>query len=63
MRTIAGNPGCGAPAASGSVMAGTDGQRVRSSTLLKTARKIVIEHEGEEYVLRITSQNKLILTK
>lgn len=38
-------------------------KRVHSAALMGPARKLVIEHEGAEYVLRITSQNKLILTK
>ncbi len=38
-------------------------KRVHSRTLMGQARKLVIEHEGTEYVLRITAQNKLILTK
>jgi hemin uptake protein HemP len=38
-------------------------RRLQSATLLGTAREAIIEHEGVEYVLRITSQNKLILTK
>ena len=38
-------------------------RRVRSSELLKSEPEIVIEHEGYEYRLKITSQGKLILTK
>jgi hemin uptake protein HemP len=34
-----------------------------SRELLGTAREAVIEHGGEEYRLRITSNQKLILTK
>lgn len=37
--------------------------RIESGALLGKAKAIVIDHEGAEYVLRITSQNKLILTK
>ncbi|MCY1248866.1 Hemin uptake protein hemP [compost metagenome] len=36
---------------------------IPSRTLLGDARELVIEHEGIEYVLRLTRQNKLILTK
>lgn len=33
------------------------------STLLGSAREVVINHNGERYRLRITSNQKLILTK
>lgn len=36
---------------------------VSSRALLGEERELVIEHEGIEYVLRLTRQNKLILTK
>ncbi|WP_312291005.1 hemin uptake protein HemP [Stutzerimonas nitrititolerans] len=36
---------------------------VPSEQLLKGARELVILHDGCEYVLRLTRQNKLILTK
>jgi hemin uptake protein HemP len=38
-------------------------RRVTSVELLGSAREIVIEHGGDEYRLRITSNDKLILTK
>ena len=38
-------------------------QKISSSQLLKNGKQIIIEHMGEDYVLRITSQGKLILTK
>jgi hemin uptake protein HemP len=37
--------------------------RLYSKTLFSEAREVVIEHEGEEYRLRLTRQGKLILTK
>jgi hemin uptake protein HemP len=37
--------------------------RLYSKTLFNEAREVVIEHEGEEYRLRLTRQGKLILTK
>ncbi len=37
--------------------------RVHSADLFGTAREVVIEHAGEEYRLRLTRQDKLILTK
>ena len=38
-------------------------KRVSSKDLFGPLRELVIEHVGEEYRLRITSQGKLILTK
>ncbi|PKO91883.1 MAG: hemin uptake protein HemP [Betaproteobacteria bacterium HGW-Betaproteobacteria-1] len=37
--------------------------RWTSKTLFSGAREIIIEHAGVEYRLRLTSQDKLILTK
>lgn len=39
------------------------GKTLTSRELLGNAREAVIEHGGEEYRLRITSNQKLILTK
>lgn len=42
----------------------TASRRVLSShELLGNAQELIIEHAGEEYRLRITSNRKLILTK
>lgn len=38
-------------------------RRISSTELMQGAREVVIMHEGEEYVLRITKTGKLILTK
>ncbi|EGW21666.1 hemin uptake protein HemP [Methylobacter tundripaludum] len=38
-------------------------QRLNSAELFNTSREVVIEHAGEEYRLRLTRQDKLILTK
>ena len=38
-------------------------RRISSAELMQGAREVVIVHEGEEYVLRITKTGKLILTK
>ena len=38
-------------------------RRWRLEDLLSGARETVIEHEGQDYKLRITSNGKLILTK
>jgi len=37
--------------------------RLNSKLLFGTKNEIVIDHQGEEYRLRITSNGKLILTK
>jgi len=37
--------------------------RVDSQRLLAGARELVIEHAGQEYHLRLTRNDKLILTK
>lgn len=36
---------------------------VDSQTLLRGASAIEIEHSGQRYLLRVTRENKLILTK
>lgn len=36
---------------------------IKSSQLFDNQNEIIIEHEGNEYRLRITSSGKLILTK
>lgn len=36
---------------------------ITSRELMAGQREIIIVHDGEEYRLRITSNNKLILTK
>jgi hemin uptake protein HemP len=38
-------------------------KRIRTTDLMQGAREVIIVHEGEEYVLRITKTGKLILTK
>jgi hemin uptake protein HemP len=37
--------------------------RIDSRALFGTARQITIEHGADSYILRLTAQNKLILTK
>ncbi|BAU59377.1 hemin uptake protein [Blastochloris viridis] len=37
--------------------------RIESADLFVSTREITIGHAGETYRLRLTSQNKLILTK
>jgi hemin uptake protein HemP len=38
-------------------------RRVDTETLLQREREIVIVHRGQEYHLRVTKSDKLILTK
>lgn len=38
-------------------------RRVKSDHLFERGRLLVIEHAGSDYLLRITRQGKLILTK
>jgi hemin uptake protein HemP len=40
-----------------------DGNRIDSRELFSGEREIIISHGTEAYRLRLTSQNKLILTK
>jgi hemin uptake protein HemP len=38
-------------------------QRVSTTDLMRGGRELVLLHEGQEYILRITKTGKLILTK
>jgi len=38
-------------------------KRVTTADLMQGAREIIVLHQGEEYLLRITKSGKLILTK
>jgi hemin uptake protein HemP len=38
-------------------------KRITTTDLMQGAREVIIVHEGEEYILRITKTGKLILTK
>ena len=42
---------------------GTGSRRYQSQTLFDGQQEIIIEHAGHDYRLRITRQDKLILTK
>jgi len=42
---------------------GTGSRRYQSQTLFNGQQEILIEHAGHDYRLRITRQDKLILTK
>lgn len=37
-------------------------RRVTSATLLGNANRLIIEHQGRDYQLRVTANGKLILT-
>jgi len=41
----------------------TGARRVSSQSLLEGGRELVIQHQGSEYHLRLTRNDKLILTK
>ena len=49
--------------ASGKDMPAPAELRVRVSELLAGTRQAILEHNGQDYRLRITSNGKLILTK
>ena len=53
------------PAPGAKPSASTAGQprRIRVSDLLAGEREAILEHDGQEYRLRITANGKLILTK
>ncbi len=57
--------GADAPAAIGSAERhiSVQANRIDSGDLFETGREITIAHGHETYRLRLTSQNKLILTK
>jgi len=38
-------------------------KRITTADLMQGARAIIVLHQGEEYLLRITKTGKLILTK
>ncbi|MCK1514787.1 hemin uptake protein HemP [Bradyrhizobium sp. 190] len=68
MSTTAGGKLGGAPARAGNSSAVTrslavSGNRIDSRELFATEREIIIAHGEDNYRLRLTSQNKLILTK
>lgn len=43
--------------------AGTRLKRIKVSELLRGEREVILEHDGQDYRLRITANGKLILTK
>ena len=51
------------PSPADSHLAWSHRRRISTAELMQGAREVIILHEGEEYVLRITKSGKLILTK
>jgi len=43
--------------------AGSGVKRIKVSELLKGEREVILEHDSQDYRLRITANGKLILTK
>ena len=43
--------------------AGSRLKRIKVSELLQGAREVILEHDSQDYRLRITANGKLILTK
>ena len=60
MRDAGKHAGTASPATRSLIMSGN---RIDSRDLFSTEREIMIVHGEEAYRLRLTSQNKLILTK
>lgn len=43
--------------------AGNDTLRLHSTDLFRGQRRVIIEHRGEQYCLRLTRNQRMILTK
>jgi len=56
-------PPSGATRQDSSRQVSINGNRLDSGELFQTSRELIIAHGEETYRLRLTSQNKLILTK
>jgi hemin uptake protein HemP len=41
----------------------TSAKKLSSSKLFEASKEVMIEHDNDIYILRLTRQNKLILTK
>lgn len=52
-----------APGEPPSYVPGRYRKRITVADLMQGAREVILLHEGEEYILRITKAGKLILTK
>jgi hemin uptake protein HemP len=51
------------PPVSRSPPPGTRPKRIKVSELLQGEREVILEHDSQDYRLRITANGKLILTK
>ncbi len=60
---LASSPAAEVPTYSPSQSAPRAAARISSQRLLAGSRELVIEHAGQEYHLRLTRNDKLILTK
>lgn len=52
-----------APTSEQNTATNTNKVRVRVADILQGGREAILEHDGQEYRLRITANGKLILTK
>lgn len=57
------NPPANSPAASSPPNEASARPRIDSSKLLQGGNTLEIDHAGQRYLLRVTRENKLILTK
>lgn len=57
------HPAPGAPRDVGALAASHPSPRIDSRRLLAGGRELVIDHDGQQYRLRLTRNDKLILTK
>jgi hemin uptake protein HemP len=60
---IARHDAAGLPAFDGPIVEPAVVSRVESAVLFQRGREVIIVHRGQEYRLRITKSDKLILTK
>jgi hemin uptake protein HemP len=60
---VAQEPAHASPPDRSPTAASTAAQRIDSHRLLAGGRELVIDHAGQEYRLRLTRNDKLILTK
>ena len=57
------NPGANVPRSPDRPAANPSDESIDSSDLFKGGREIIIRHNNDRYILRITRQGKLILNK
>ena len=61
--SMAQTPGTSHELPASSVVSCPQRKRITTADLMQGAREIIVLHQGEEYLLRITKSGKLILTK